>query len=289
MYNLVGILKRVYIEITNVCNLNCSFCPPCPRDKRFMTAREFEHILKQVKPTGAQTYFHVKGEPLLHPALGELLALAHQYDIKVNLTTNGTLLKQNHALLLNAPALRQVNISLHSQENRYAPDYLEAAARFGLDAIKLKHPIVSYRLWNGEHGKGMDQNSLFALNTIAACFGQTVESPKKGREAAKFADNVYVAFEEQFEWPSMGASEIAKRGKCLGGREMLGILCDGTVVPCCLDDGGVIALGNIFENDLEEILDSPRYRALVAGFCGGNISEPLCRRCRYRLRFNHSF
>lgn len=279
-------LKRVYIEITNICNLNCSFCPPCPREKRFMTVREFDYILNQIKPTGAQVYFHVKGEPLLHPALGEFLALANHYEIAVNLTTNGTLLKQNHTLLLNNPALRQVNISLHSQENGYDPAYLEAAAQFGLDAAKQGHPIISYRLWNGEQGKGMNQNSLSGLNSIAEYFGQAVVNPQKGREAAKFADNVYAAFEEQFEWPSMALPEVAKRGKCLGGREMLAILCDGTVVPCCLDDGGVVALGNIFESDLEEIMGSPRYQALVAGFCGGNISEPLCRRCRYRTRFD---
>ncbi len=279
-------LKRIYIEITNICNLNCSFCPPCPREKRMMTAREFEHILNQIKPTSAQAYFHVKGEPLMHPSLGEFLTLAHQYGIAVNLTTNGTLLKQNHTLLLNAPALRQVNISLHSQENGYDHDYLKETAQFGLDAAKQGHPIVSYRLWNGESGKGMDENSLFALNTIAGHFGLSVQDPKRGREAAKFAPNVYAAFEEQFEWPWMNTTEVAKRGKCLGGREMLAILCDGTVVPCCLDDGGVIVFGNIFESDLETIMASTRYKALVAGFCGGNISEPLCRRCRYRTRFD---
>jgi len=278
-------LKRVYIEITNICNLNCSFCPPCPREKRTMTVREFEYILNQVKPTGAQIYLHVKGEPLLHPELDEILTLALQYDIPANLTTNGTLLMQNRSLLLGAPSLRQVNISLHSQESGYDPEYLETAAQFGIDAAKQGHPIVSYRLWNGEPGASMDQNSLFALNTIAAFFGQSAEDPKRGREAAKFAQNVYAAFEEQFEWPAMDAPEIAKRGKCLGGREMLAVLCGGTVVPCCLDDGGVIALGNIFKTDLERIMDTPRYKALVAGFCGGNISEPLCRRCRYRTRF----
>ena len=280
------LLKRIYIEITNICNLNCSFCPPCPREKRMMTAREFEHILLQIKPTGAQAYFHVKGEPLLHPALVDFLSLAHQCKIAVNLTTNGTLLKHNSALLLNAPALRQVNISLHSQENGFEPDYLKTAANFGLDAANRGKPIVSYRFWNGEQGKGMDPDSLSALNAVAAHFGQSAESPKRGREAAKFAQNVYAAFEEQFEWPTMNAPEIAKRGKCLGGREMLAILCDGTVVPCCLDDGGVIALGNIFETDLESIMTSPRYKTLVAGFCGGNISEPLCRRCSYRMRFD---
>jgi len=279
-------LKRVYIEITNICNLNCSFCPHCPREKRMMTVREFEHIIQQIVPTGAQVYFHVKGEPLLHPALDDFLALAHQYGMPVNLTTNGTLLKQNHTLLLNTPALRQVNISLHSQENGYDPDYLKEAAQFGFDAAKQGRPIISYRLWNGETGKGMDQNSLSALNMIASYFGQQIDNPKRGREAAKFAQNVYAAFEEQFEWPTMSAPEIAKRGKCLGGKEMLGVLCDGTVVPCCLDDGGVIALGNIFKTDLEEIMASSRYKALVAGFCGGNISEPLCRRCRYRTRFD---
>ena len=82
--------KKVYIEITNCCNLNCSFCSPVTKEKRYMTTSEFEHILKEVKKVTDYIYLHVKGEPLLHPNLIDILKLAEKYHLKITLTTNGT-------------------------------------------------------------------------------------------------------------------------------------------------------------------------------------------------------
>ncbi len=285
-------LKRLYVEITNACNLHCSFCTPCHRPPRLMSPEEFASIIKQATPFAPHIYLHVKGEPLLHPQLEEILAICSKARLPVNLTTNGTLLKKQQQLLLQSPALRKINLSVHSLEEGSAVDqreYLTNLAQFGLAAADAGSPIVTYRMWNGEEGGAVSEAALAQLQALAQPFGKALAAAlPKGRNAAKLADNVYISFEEQFQWPSLDLPLAAKRGKCLGGREMLAVLVDGTVVPCCLDADGVIALGNLFQQPLDDIVESPRYVALAAGFCGGNISEELCRRCSYRLRFDKS-
>ena len=61
--------KKIYIEITNVCNLNCKFCPPTKRAKEFMALDQFEIIIKQIHNETNLVALHVKGEPLLHPPI----------------------------------------------------------------------------------------------------------------------------------------------------------------------------------------------------------------------------
>ena len=108
--------KKVYIEITNVCNLSCSFCPKTGRDKEFLSIERFKKILEEVKPYTKYIYFHLMGEPLLNRNLEKFLEISYNEGFKVNLTTNGTLIPKVKEVLLNAKALRQINISLHSFE-----------------------------------------------------------------------------------------------------------------------------------------------------------------------------
>ena len=286
-------LKRLYIEITNVCNLHCSFCSPSVRAPRQMNEAEFAHILQEVAPFAPHLYLHVKGEPLLHPKLGAFLQMAQNAGLPVNVTTNGTLLQENAALLLQSAAVRQVNLSVHSLENT-PPEaqqrYLKTLAAFGLAATQQGAPYVSYRMWNGATQQGISEAALAQLQVLAQPFGCTLNAAlPKGRNAAKLSPNVYVSFAEQFTWPSLALPEICTQGKCLGAREMLAILADGTLVPCCLDADGSAALGNIFTQSLQEMMDTARFKALQKGFSGAQgstISEDLCRRCTYRTRFD---
>ena len=101
--------KRIYIEITNTCNLSCSFCPPSERAPRTMTPSEFEAILNKLKGHSKYIYLHIKGEPLLHDQLDLLLEMSHNHGFQVNLTTNGTLLQRQKEILLRAKALRQIS------------------------------------------------------------------------------------------------------------------------------------------------------------------------------------
>ena len=104
--------KRVYIEITNVCNLSCNFCPKTMRKAHSMDVDSFKKILDQVKPYTDYLYLHLKGEPLLHPNLPEFLDLCAEREFKVNITTNGTLLRKMKDKIIKKPSIRQINISL---------------------------------------------------------------------------------------------------------------------------------------------------------------------------------
>ena len=97
-------LRKIYLEISNVCNLHCTFCPGTRREKRFMTADEFATLLPKLRPWTDYLYFHLMGEPLCHPELAEFLRLAGKAGFRVILTTNGTLLEEKREILLSTPS-----------------------------------------------------------------------------------------------------------------------------------------------------------------------------------------
>lgn len=273
---------KIYLEISNRCNLRCAFCPGTKRPSGTMGAEEFALLLPKLRPWADYLYFHLMGEPLCHPELETLLALAGEAGFKVILTTNGTLLSRRQELLLASPGLHKVNISLHAFE---ANDldvpfsrYLEECFAFGKAAEGKK--VVVYRLWNQG---GSDRRNREALELLERYFpGPWVEE----RRGSRIGPKVYLHPGEVFDWPDLEEEPTEGRVFCRGLRDQVGILCDGTVVPCCLDHEGDIPLGNLFRQDLEEILDSPRARELYRGFSEGRAEEELCRRCGFaRERF----
>ncbi len=282
--------SRIYIEITNVCNLSCSFCIGNVREPKFMSTDEFAHIIQQVKPYTNHIYLHVLGEPLAHPHLEDFLSLAQHYSMTVNITTNGTLLAKNQELLLNAPALRKVSISLHSLEpcsTHDKEDYLRDVALFTKAAIG-KGILCELRLWNlGVND--IDNEAIFTplcrllgLNN-AAQEETLVKICESG--SATLAPGLFLGKAVRFAWPSMTEPRTERPIFCHGLRNQVAVLCDGTVVPCCLDSCGDIALGNIFNIPLKQILLGKRAQALYKGFTARRPSEELCRRCGYATRF----
>jgi radical SAM protein with 4Fe4S-binding SPASM domain len=83
----------------------------------------------------------------------------------------------------------------------------------------------------------------------------------------------------------MHGPDFGESGFCLGLREQFAVLADGTVVPCCLDRNADMALGNIFKQPINDILEGERARRIVDGFSKRQIAEELCRKCSYRQRF----
>ena len=274
-------LKKAYLEITNVCNLTCAFCPGTRREKRFLSLEEFKILSAKLRPYTDYLYFHLMGEPLLHPALGEFLAHAGALGFRVILTTNGTLLPERENLLLSAPALHKVNISLQSFEandrGELAP-YLSACAGFAQRANDAGMLCV-LRLWN--------QNGLDSRNDeIEALLARSFPKPwPESRRSRKLAERVYLEPGERFDWPDLTGADRGEPCFCYGLRDQVGVLVDGTVVPCCLDHEGDIPLGNLFEQELEEIMSTERARNIFHGFSRRQALEPLCRRCGYARRF----
>ena len=287
--------KKIYIEITNICNLSCSFCPKSARKPQMMTPAEFEHILMEIKPWTDYIYLHVKGEPLLHLDLEQFLALAAFYGFFVNITTNGTLLTQKKDVLLAYPP-RQVNISLHSFEaNVHLPgqkdfeDYVNQTIAFAKD-FSPEHGITTFRLWNlDSETMTVDERekNRYILDTLyhAFDFNGDINHRHYLASDAKLADKTYLSFDHEFQWPSLDAPDFGDCGSCQGLRTHAAILCDGTVIPCCLDGEGVINLGNIHTTPFEDIMQSTRTQTIRQGFQNKHITEELCRRCGYRTRF----
>lgn len=273
--------RKIYLEISNLCNLRCAFCPGTARPGRVMTATEFSQLLPKLRPWADYLYFHIMGEPLLHPELETFLALADAAGFRVILTTNGTLLPGRQEMLLSAPALHKVNISLHAFEaNDLAmpfSEYLHGCGAFG-QAAQGKI-LIAYRLWNQG---GQDKRNGEILDTLHAFFPEEWVPERRG---IRIGNRVYLEHGDKFDWPDLTAPEVGQQVFCYGLRDQIGVLCDGTVVPCCLDHEGDIPLGNLFHQSMEEILASPRAKAIYEGFSRGRAAEELCRRCGYAQRF----
>jgi radical SAM protein with 4Fe4S-binding SPASM domain len=285
--------KKIYIEITNGCNLRCSFCASDSRPTLSMSVEAFESILQRIGPYTNHIYLHVLGEPLLHPEILSMLSVADSYSIMVNLTSNGMLLDR----LTTAPEIyrpiRQINLSLHSMGGTAEPNLQKSYLISVLNRVRWirdhTHTIISLRLWNiSATDKEVSSYNTMACSLIRETFliPESISLMADQKAGIKLADRIYLNWDHRFAWPGEGNdTTTVKRAFCHGLRDQLAILVDGTVVPCCLDSGGTMALGNINDETLESILGKERTQKILRGFSEGKAVELLCRRCTYRERF----
>ena len=277
--------KRAYVEITNTCNLQCAFCPGTSREKRFMSVEEFRLIAEKLRSVTGYLYLHVMGEPLLHPELAGILDVAAVLDFRVCLTTNGTLLDRRKEELLAAKALHKVSVSLHSFEGNDGgeiKEYLETVWDFAAKAAE-NGVICALRLWN--EGGANVRNGEIETFLSQKCGADVKTLPVDGNGNRRLGENLFLESAEKFDWPDLEA-EACGTEFCYGLRQQIAVLCDGTVVPCCLDGQGTVALGNLLTDELDGILASPRAAAIREGFARRQPAEELCRRCGYATRFN---
>lgn len=267
--------RKIYVEITNICNMHCSFCPETKRAKATMSKDEFEYIAKQITQYTDYVYLHVKGEPLLHPNLEEILDICKKYNLKVNISTNGTLLKAKAKLLKN---IRQLNVSLHSFEEsddkqleNYLNDVLESA-----DNLSKEGVIIRYKLWNDN----TINNNNIIIRRLEKKYNVDIQNASYGKDI-KLEEGVFLSIKTPFKWPEIN-SKSTQEGTCYGLRQQIAILVDGTVVPCCVDNNGDINLGNIFETTLDEIIASDKAQKIKRDFENNKCAHTLCKRCEYR-------
>lgn len=272
---------KVYIEISNICNLKCSFCPGTTRKPKRMNVDDFKIVLEKIKNYTDYIYFHLLGEPLCHPNLKEFLEIAEDMQFKVIITTNGTLLSKCKDILLNSKSHYKTVISLHSFEandNKISfENYLTDCFEYAKNAENKK--IVVLRLWNNG---GKDSLNDEILNKLEKYFPKPWTQERNG---IGIGQKIYIQYGDKFDWPSLENNDINEKVFCYGLRDQIGILADGTVVPCCLDNNGKINLGNIFEKDLEEIINSQKSQSIYNGFSNRNACEELCKRCRFVRKF----
>lgn len=283
---------KVNIEISNICNLQCSFCPEVIRPKKMMSPELFRRVIEQVAPLTEQVCLHLMGDPLVHPRLEELVAICHAADVRIFFVTNGVLLREKSAELLLRPSFRQVNFSLHSFADNYGERdpslYLDRIFAFTERAFTERPDLyVNYRLWNLTDPRGSLDNNRRILSRIEERFGVRVPPDVDVRANKSFPirNRLYLHFDTEFTWPALDLPILGTAGRCYGLSSHVGVLVDGTVVPCCLDKEGAIPLGNLAETSLVEILDGERAQNILRGFRERRLVEELCQRCQYIERF----
>ena len=278
--------KKIYIEITNICNLKCKFCPETKRNKMFMNVDDFEKIIHKTYKHTNLVCLHVKGEPLLHNKLQDILKILEKYNLKANITTNGTLIKQQLEILKNSKSIRQINISLHSftqnemLNKQYLQDIFESVEQ-------LKDVIISYRLWNLENIHENDINNEIIKSLEQYYDIQELKQQLIENEFLKIKENVFINQDIEFTWPDIHKEKIIEKGRCLALKEQVAILVDGTVVPCCLDNNGDIPLGNILDESMDEILNKPQSLTIKKNFENGVITCKLCNTCGFLKRLEN--
>lgn len=272
--------NKAYVEITNVCNLNCSFCKGTQRQKSFMETDKFRVAAQKLRAFTEYIYLHVLGEPTLHPNLKRILEICYELDFKVIITTNGTLLEKISQVLLESKALHKVNISLHAFEANSGIDfdkYLDDCFDFG-EKMCSQDKICVFRLWNGDKQEKYGENKLNGsiIDVLKKKFPQPWQENTKG---FRIKNKLFLEFAERFEWREKDGCD----GKinCYGLRDQIGVLVDGSIVPCCIDCDGAITLGNIFEDNLADVVNSPRAKSIADGFRQGKAVEEYCKNCGF--------
>ena len=283
--------KKIYVEITDICNLKCSFCPDGKRKKESICVEDFEYIAKQICEYTNLRALQVKAERLIHPNLKEILQICEKYNLKVNITTNATLLKENLDILLDSKAVRQLNLSLHSitknenTEKYNFEDYIETILKISKIILKNSEIIISYRILNLENLQENDENSKILEKLEEVFEFKNLKEIAKKEKFVKLSENAFLNQDFEFTWPNIDGEIISEVGKCWGLRNQVAILVNGDVVPCCLDQDGEINLGNIFNQNFNTIINSELSKKIVQGFENNKLIHNLCKKCGFRTKF----
>lgn len=261
-------MKKVYVEITNACNLNCNFCIHNSRKQEFMTLDNFKIILKKLDGYTKYLYLHVLGEPLLHPLINEFIEEAYNNSFNVNITSNGYLIDR-----IKTKNIRQLNVSLHSflgDESAFVK-YLDKILN---KADLLDKTYISLRFWVKSDFLDL---TLYIINNRYHT-NITLKKLEK-QHSIRVNNHIFINLFHEFIWPDLNNTKSSSKGTCYALRDHFGILVDGTVVPCCLDSKGIINLGNIYKDEVCDILNSKRVCKMKDGFLQNWKEEELCQKC----------
>lgn len=283
---------RAYIEVTNICGLACSFCPPQAQPSLTMDLDFFQSILVQLQEYTNEIALHVMGDPMVLSNLDDYLDCAYALGFTVMITTSGFYLDEDRRNSLFHPCVRQVNISLNSfnknSVSRSFEAYLDPILALCDDKLDKNYDFfINLRLWNLDdaHSELEFNEKLFGVLEEHFNLESLASSMNGERQSIRLASKVLLHFDRYFQWPSLD-NDITGDGYCHGLSKQIAILADGRVVPCCLDSKGIMELGNLHAINLGKILTSKRSIDIVQGFAHHIAHEELCQKCSYKERFN---
>lgn len=284
---------RIYIEITNVCGLSCSFCPTKELPNKEMDLVFFESIIAQAQHYTKEIACHVVGDPLTQSNLAAYLDIIHKYGLKAMLTTSGYFLKKHSYDTLFHPCVKQINISLNSYNKNDTSlsfeQYINPVLNLCHEKLRREEELfINLRVWNLDEMMSEHAFNEILFTKLNESFGTKLvlkDIYKERPKSIRLESKVLVHFDNYFEWPSLKNKNYGD-GTCQGLQSHVAILASGKVVPCCLDCDGIIELGDLHKSSLEEIVNSKRASAMLSGFKEAKAVEELCQKCSYKDRFN---
>lgn len=294
--------EKIYIELSDICGLNCGFCPSVKGVRGVMSVEKFGIIAKKVAGVGRIYTFHLLGDPLVLPNLKDFIKLANAHKMTLELTTSGFYMSEKNAqLLLESENIRQINLSLMAflaQKKLNLNEYFAPILRFlHLHLAQNSQSFVNLRLWNlgANFTPPFENNAIYSL--LEREFNTKIQ---KNAPKNRLENRIILHQSELFCWAGTKADDLGVqkefvdlqgeknapkvpcvKGSCHALRKQIGILSDGTVVPCCMDTSGVMGLGNLFTQELSEILASKRAVVMKKGFERGEFTEKLCQQCEF--------
>jgi len=284
---------KVHIEISNICNLQCSFCPAVIRDNKMMDLELFRKTVKQVAPLTDLICFHLMGDPLVHPQLAKMVEICDKYEANIFLVTNGVLMRPEKFDLMLHKRFYQINFSLHSFFDNFPgkdpTNYLERIFTFTEKALAMRPELyLNFRLWNLNDPLGSKTPNTEMLRRLCERFEFSAPThlDVRQKKSINIKQRLYLHFDTEFIWPSIDLPVLGTQGRCYGLSSHFGVLVDGTVVPCCLDKEGAIALGSVHDKPILDILGTRRAQEIIKGFQRKQLVEKLCQRCQYIERFS---
>jgi len=265
-----------HIEVTSRCNLTCPMCPRNDidnRDNGFMSLKTFKKVLSKLREKGLpeSLFLHFSGEPTLNPELTEIIEHAKSQGVAwIKFNTNITLIDDEMALKLLKSGLDCIVLAMEISEEdqlklRPGSDYQDVK-RKSIRFMELKRktkalkPLVKLQMLISKDNMPLKQGAyqewkhvvdrvdFHPLHTV----GGTVDD--------------------------YGATKL-KRDHCEQLWTTMVFLWNGDAVPCCYDHGGKLKIGNILNQSLNELWNSPFLEGLRKDDKLGVYTNPVCNTC----------
>ncbi|MGL2702246.1 radical SAM/SPASM domain-containing protein [Helicobacter pylori] len=277
--------KKIYIELSDICGLQCSFCPNPKNIRGVMPLELFEKICKEAAPLTQIITLHVLGDPCKLKNLNHYLSTARRFSLKVDLVTSGAYLHDFETLLQDA--IYQISISLDAgldnhnklNQHRYIQKILEFC-RYKCE--KNSEVFLNLRIQDSTLEK--HQN---LIKPFLESFEYVSLENLKSQGRARLFKKSFLNIQKTFKWPDLNAqnplNQESKTPYCYGLIKQIAILSNGVVVPCCMDTQAHINLGNLNHTSLKDILNSQKAMAIKTHFLKGEALELLCKNCSYPL------
>ncbi|MFP6190993.1 radical SAM/SPASM domain-containing protein [Helicobacter pylori] len=279
------LFKKIYIELSDICGLQCSFCPNPKNIRGVMSLELFEKVCKEAAPLTPIITLHVLGDPCKLKNLNRYLSTAKRFSLKVDLVTSGVYLHDFEALLQDV--IYQISISLDAgldnhnklNQHRYIQKILEFC-RYKCE--KNSEVFLNLRIQDSTLEKHQNLIKPF-LESFECISLETLISQGRARLFKKSFLNI----QKTFKWPNLNAqnplNQESKIPYCYGLIKQVAILSNGVVVPCCMDTQAHINLGDLNHTPLKDILNSQKSIAIKTHFLKGEALELLCKNCSYPL------